>query len=224
VTSGRWTAYASRRQQEISVRSALVSKSTASALVRALQSHEGRYYHRLPYSDEQDNDISNGNYILRGWIFELGRDEEGLDKFDWWAADVGHRTLAPSENIVALLGLEADATGRTWQLDGTVACVSEIWSERSPDEDGRHDHGRRVIAHPSLIDALLKETNMSLVVEVRAERRRAYSRYDSLRESEGRDARSTTQIILFEEGKEPVSVRSDPKPRPQTRRRSKGRR
>ncbi|MGO3891356.1 MAG: NACHT domain-containing protein [Paenalcaligenes sp.] len=224
VTSGRWAVCASRRQQKISVRSALVSKDTAPALVRALQSHEDRYDHRLPYSDEQESDISNGNYILRGWIFELGRDEEGLDKFDGWAADVGHRTLAPSENIVALLGLEADATGRTWQLDGTVACVSEIWSEGSPDEDGRHDHGRRVIAHPSLIDSLLKETNMSLVVEVRAERRRAYSRYDSLRESEVRDARSTTQIILFEEGKEPVSVRSDLKPRPQARRRSKGRR
>lgn len=224
VMSGRWTAYASRRQQEISVRSALVSKGTAPALVRTLQSHEDGYYHRLPYFDEQDNDVSNGNYILRGWISELGRDEEGLDKFDEWAADVGHRTLAPSENIVALLGLEADATGRTWQLDGTVACVSEIWSEGSPDEDGRHVHGRRVIAHPSLIDGLLKKTNMSLVVEVRAERRRAYSRYDSLQESEGRDARSTTQIILFEEGKEPASVRSNPKPRPQARRRSKGRR
>jgi hypothetical protein len=224
VASGRWMAYASRRQQEISVRSAFVSKGTAPALVRALQSHEGRYFHRLPYSDEQDSDISNGNYVLKGWISELGRDEEGLDRFDAWAAEVGHRTLAPSQDIVAQMGLGADATGRTWHVDGTMACLSEIWSEGSPDEDGRHSHGRRLIIYPHLIDGLLKKAGMSLIVEVRAERQMAYSRYDSWRESEGRDARSTTQIILFEEGQEPVSVRSDPKPRPKARRRSKSRR
>jgi len=224
VASGRWTAYADRRQQVISVRSAFVSKGTALALVRALQSHEGRYFHRLPYSNEQDSELSNGNYILKGWVSDLGNDEEGLDEFDAWAADVEHRTLAPSQDIVAQMGLEADATDRNWYVDGITACTSEIWSEGLPDEDGRHSHGRRLIICPPFIDDLLRETGMSLIVEVRAERQMAYSRYDSWRESEGRDARSTTQIILFEEGKEPVSVRSDPKPRPKARRRSKGRR
>ncbi|GBQ30738.1 NACHT domain-containing protein [Gluconacetobacter azotocaptans] len=224
VASGRWTAYASRRRQEISVRSAFVSKETAPALVRALQNSEDRYFHRLPYSDEEDGELSKGNYLLKGWVSEFGRDEEGLDKFDAWAANVGHRTLAPSQNIVAQMGLEPDATDRTWQMNGTAAFSSEIWSEGSPDEDGQHSHGRRLLIHPPLIDGLLKKTGMSLIVEVRAERQMAYSRYDRWKEREGRDARSTTQIILFEEDKEPVSVRSDPKPRPQARRRSKGRR
>lgn len=222
VASGRWTAYASRRQQEISVRSALVSKSTAPALVRALQSHEG--FRRLPYSDEQGGELLNGNYLLKGWVSDLGSDEEGLDKFDAWAADVGHRTLAPSQYIVAQMSLEADATARTWKMNGTTAFSSEIWSEASPDEDGRHSHGRRLLIHPPLIDGLLKKTGMSLVVAVRAERQIAYSRFDNWKEREGRDVRSTTQIILFEEGNEPVSVRSHPKPRPKARRRSKGRR
>lgn len=224
VASGRWMTYASRRQQEISVRSAFVSKSTAPALIRALQSHQDRYYQRLPYAGERDGDISSGEYILKGWVSELGSEEEGLDKFDSWAADVGHRTLAPSQDIVPQMGLEADPAGRIWQMEGKIALSSEIWSESLPDEDGRHSHGRRLLIYPALIDGLLKKTGMSLVVEVRAERQMAYSRYDSWREREGRDARSTTQIILFEEGKEPVSVRSDPKPRQKARRRSKGRR
>lgn len=223
VAAGRWTAYAGTRQQEISVRSAFVTKGTAPALVRALQSNEDRYFHRLPYYGERDSEFSSGDYTLKGWVYELGRDEEGLDKFDAWAADIGHRTLAPSHDIVVQIGLEADATDRTWHLDGKMACVSEIWSEGSADEDGRHSHGRRLIVYPTFIDSLLKQIGMSLVVEVRAERQMAYSRYDSWREREGRDARSTTQIILLEEGKEPVSVRSDPKPRPQARRRSKSR-
>lgn len=224
VTSGRWTTYASRRRQDISVRSAMVSKGTAPALVRALQSHEGRYFHRLSYADEADGELSSANYILKGWVSDLGREEEGLDKFDAWAADIEHRTLAPSQSIIAQMGLEADATERTWQMNGMAALSSEIWSEGPPDEDGRRSHGRRLLAHPHFMDSLLKKTGMSLVVEVRAERQMAYSRYDSWRESEGRDARSTTQVILFEEGKEPVSVRSDPKPRPKARRRSKSRR
>ncbi len=222
VASGRWTAYAGRRQQEISVRSAFVSKGTAPALVRALQSNGGRYFHRLPYSGDQDGELSTENYILKGWVSELGGEEEGLDKFDAWAADVGHRTLAPSRNIVAQMGVEAGPTGRTWQMNGTTAFSSEIWSEGSPDEDGRHNHGRRLIIHPPLVDGLLKKTGMSLILEVRAERQMAYSRHDSWRESEGRDVTSTTQIILFEDGEEPVSVRSDPKPRPKARRRTKG--
>ncbi len=224
VASGRWTTYAGRRQQEISVRSAFVSKGTAPALVRALQSHQDRYYHRLPYSDEREGNISNGKYILKGWVSELGSEEEGLDKFDSWAADVGHRTLAPSKAIVAQIDLEADATGRTWQLGSTMACLSEIWSAGPPDEDGRHSQGRRLVVYPAFIDSLLKKTGMSLIVELRAERQMAYSRYDSWQEREGRDARSTTQIILFEEGKKPICVRSDPQPRPKTRRRSKKRR
>lgn len=120
------------------------------------------------------------------------------------------------------MGVEAGPTGRTWQMNGTTAFSSEIWSEGSPDEDGRHNHGRRLIIHPPLVDGLLKKTGMSLILEVRAERQMAYSRHDSWRESEGRDVTSTTQIILFEDGEEPVSVRSDPKPRPKARRRTKG--
>jgi len=224
VASGRWTTYASRRQQEISVRSAFVSKSTAPALIRALQSHQDRYYQRLPYAGERDGDISSGEYILKGWVSEFGSEEEGLDKFDSLAASVGRRTLVPSQDIAARMGLEADPTGRIWQMEGKIALYSEIWSEGLPDEDGRHSHGRRLLIYPALIDGLLKKTGMSLVVEVRAERQMAYSRYDTWREREGRDARSTTQIILFEEGKEPVSVRSDPKPRQKARRRSKDRR
>ncbi|MBL8646294.1 MAG: hypothetical protein JNL46_03500 [Sphingosinicella sp.] len=224
VASGRWTTYASKRQQEISVRSAFVSKGMAPALIRALQGQEGRYYHRLPYSDGQEGCVSNGNYILKGWVSELGSEEEGLDKFDSWAADVGHRILAPSQDIAAQMGLEPDATKRTWRMGGEITLSSEIWSEGLPDEDGRHGYGRRLLICSPFIDRLLKKTGMSLVVEVRAERRMAYSRYDSWREREGCDARSTKQIILFEEGKKPVSVRSDPKPRPKARRRSKSRR
>lgn len=224
VAAGRWTAYASRRQQDISIRSALVSKATAPALVRALQSHEGRYFHRLSYSDEEDSELANANYIAKGWVSDLGREEEGLDKFDAWAAHIEHRTLAPLQYMIAQMGLEAEASDRAWKMNGITALSSEIWSEGPPDEDGRHSHGRRLLIHPHFMDGLLKKSGMSLVVEVRAERQMAYSRYDSWREREGRDARSTTQIILFEEGKEPISVRSDPKPRPKARRRSKGRR
>lgn len=220
VVSGQWTAYAGRRLQDISVRSAFVSKGTARSLVRALTSHEGRYFHRLPYSNEGDSELSNGNYILKGWVSELGREEEGLDKFDSWAADVGHRTFAPSQDIVVQMGMEGDPTDRTWHVDGRTACLSEIWSEGSPDEDGRQSHGRRLIAYTPFIDGLLKNTDMSLVVAVEVERRIAYSRYESWQEREGRDASSNTEIILFEQDKEPICVRSDPKPRSKARRRS----
>jgi len=224
VASGRWTVYASRRQQEISVNSALVKKGTARALVRALQSHGGGYVHRLPYYEDENGELLKGNYVLKGWVSEVGSEEKGLDEFDAWAAGVGHRTLAPSQAIISQMGLVADAIGRNWSVDGIVAFSSEIWSERPCDEDGRQSHGRRLIASPALVDSLIKKTGMSLIIEVEVKRQLAYSRYDGLREKNGQDANSITQIILFEKGKEPVSVRSNSKPRPKTRNRSHKRR
>lgn len=219
VVSGYWTSYSGDRQQVVSVSSALASSDRSEALVRALKTAGDPQDFKVPnFGDSLE--INRPGFVFKGWVGN-GCDERALDEYDWWAASIRPSVLAPAAPFTRGLHLTPDKSDRVW-ADGTgyPQLRSQTWSDGVDDEDEhRNGEGRRLLATPELLEALMRSAGLDLVVEVNLRRRLVQSRY--AREREGEIARKVTEIVLFRPGREPWRVPFDPRARPSASRRTR---
>ena len=165
------------------------------ALARALQLTDGNNY-RLP-DFRDDFEINKFGYVMQGWVAESGNDRR-LDRRDSWSADMRSRDFGPGGPYAALIGLTPSVDGRFWRdAAGRVEMHSQIWSEGRETDDTHYGGGHRLLITRSGVRRLLKEADMSLIVEVRLKRDFIYTRYDYDRKDRpsGRDIR---QIFLID--------------------------
>jgi hypothetical protein len=162
---GRWTARTGRLLRTVDVSSALVSRSTAPALVRALQTAEDPNDYRLPNADDSF-EIGTINYVLRGWI-EYQDAAADFDAQDYWAADLSLGALRPGAWAIERLGLQADRLGRVWSVDDQALWIRrQSWSTGERYGDEEQDRGDRLLASPTLLNELCTRTGMTLLREV----------------------------------------------------------
>jgi hypothetical protein len=159
------------RSESISVRSALVTPSTARALLVALQTAPSVRAFRLPAQADMDDQYAVDGYELTGWI-EDRELLEGRDSDDPYAASIRYPPPHPSEQISAQLELVPDEDLRIWSRNGRTAARSTIWNE--PDTRYQRDTGKqgdRLDVDRDVLTDMLKLTGRSLIVEVMIERR-----------------------------------------------------
>ncbi len=162
---GRWTARSGALLRCITVASALVSRRTAPALVRALLTVEDPHDYRLPDSDEHF-EIGVPGYVLRGWVSDNDAVAD-FDARDPWAGDLRLGTLKPRSWIANRLDLNGDEESGRWTgADPTFFMRRQSWSigERHGDEE--HDRGDRLLASRAMIDKICGTTGMALLCEV----------------------------------------------------------
>ena len=99
---------------------------------------------------------------------------------------------------------------------------SQVWSEGVDDEeDRRNGGGRRLLATPGCLDALMLATGLDLIVEVTLTRKNTRARY--AREEEDEVAQKVTEIVLFRPGHPAWRIPFRPGPRPGAGRRTRSR-
>jgi hypothetical protein len=126
VLWGDWSSGETDSNETVSVRSALVSRIGAEALVAALQTAPELGRFGLPSAGDGE-DLEAGALKLSGWVTDEHVSAR-LDKGDPWAEDVYYPGPVPSEDSTAKLGLSASADGRVWTT-GTEGFVrSETWT------------------------------------------------------------------------------------------------
>lgn len=201
--------------------SALASRDRSAALVRALRTAGDPHDFKVP-EFEDSLEIDRQGYAFKGWVRD-GNEDRGLDEYDPWAAGVSPRVLAPAEPFVLGLELRPDLGERRW-LDGKgrVQLRSQVWSDGVDDEDDRRNGGGRLlVATPACLDALMRSTDMDLIVEVSLTQKTVQGRY--ARERDAEIAGKITEIVLFRPGCPPWRVPFSPGPRPGARRRTRSR-
>lgn len=125
VLWGHWTGGEKDHNETISIRSTLVSRAGAEALVAALQTapEPGRFV--LPSAGADDLEV--GPQKLEGWV----TDEQvsaRLDERDPWAEGLHYPGPTPSAATIAKLGLAASTDGRTWAAGTDGLLRSETWT------------------------------------------------------------------------------------------------
>jgi hypothetical protein len=176
-----------KREENVSIDTALVSTGTASALARALQSASNSHDFRIP-PEGDDLQVDDPPYRLQGWITndESDRRFDGRDPLRYEVSTVRER---PGVDVSTVLDLRpVKGTRPTWiDKNGESAFRYRAWcDEPSPEED---DHGRRMRSDgwclsisPNALQSYLKAKGMDLVCKVSIDRslRSGYSRsYDS---------------------------------------------
>jgi len=169
-----WKAIHGEREEVVHVSTALVSSNRAQALLRAYQTASDPHDYRVPSSND-DAEIDEGAYRLRGWI-ESRSDSSGVDDTDPWAAGISHPPQVPAQFVRDLLNLSADEDLRTWHsnCDASVpAMTCQVWNSGpgDRDSDSEGENGSRLVASRATVELVLAKTGMALIAKVSIERR-----------------------------------------------------
>lgn len=177
---GDWSAHSGSREENVQIKSALVSRSRSEALLRALQTARARDYAIPLATDELE--IDHGDFQLRGWIAERSY-REGLDTSDPWAGKISYPPPEPAQFVIDLMRLQADFERRTWSASlagqDPAAMWAEIWGQwREHRDEEEPENGNRLQASLGFIVDLLRRVDSDMIVKVQLERRNRYPHYE----------------------------------------------
>lgn len=175
-------SYNEDRDERVSIRSALVSKITSKALVRALSTALDHRDYQIPnYSARLE--INHDDYKLIGWVCSSDKDIE-LDKNDPWGARIDFPLYSPSNEIVKEFELKPIDKNRKWKnLSGDTVFKSIVWADNPMTDDPYlRDSGRKLFISKKYLLNYLKKSEFDLIVEVTINRGIKKYSYDYKRE------------------------------------------
>ncbi len=198
VISGRWTEPSVYGEETISVSSTLSAPATSEALVRALQSVSDPDSFAFP-ERRFDRGRAVPNRFRMSGLTVARHAPSGLDRYDPLSGRIDYPPPEPRPALLRLLDLHAEDDGRVWRSAALGAAFRSqlwgYWNERDPHSD--RDKGRRLVAAPTAIDALLQRTERDLVIWVRVQRISERHRHD---DSEARDRRTVGRAYVLRAG------------------------
>lgn len=126
---GHWDGGDTDHAETVSVRSALVARGGAEALLAALQTSPdpGRFV--LPDASPEDrDDLDAGPLKLVGWVTDDSLPAR-LDEEDPWGEHLHFPGPSPSVDAIARLGLAVSIDGRSWTTGSDGLLRGETWTQ-----------------------------------------------------------------------------------------------
>lgn len=128
VLWGSWTGYTDDSYEIISIRSSLVSRKNAKALIAALQTSSDTDRFFLPEAESERN-IHYGEMRMRGWVIDIPLSTR-LDEGDPWSEGLHYPGPRPSEEVIEKIGLQPSQDGRFWSVESNKVLRSETWTQK----------------------------------------------------------------------------------------------
>ena len=158
------------RSETVLVTSALVARTSARSLLRAMQTAPDFHAFRLPDGADSDFSSTIAGFELTSWTEEHGH-SMGLDSKDPFASGMHFPPERPSTVLTALAELSPDADMRIWHNEeGHVVFSSSVWDES---DGGTRPHGAagyQLVIDRASLPALLRRLDRWLIVEVQIKR------------------------------------------------------
>lgn len=183
--------------KDIRIRSSLVSPETSNALWRSLKCAESSYSYHLPNANNEQFEIDEDNFQLKGWISETETDLSNFDD-DLWGASLRYEITQPSREIISLMNLSSDLLRKNWFYENKKVINLSIWGEYK-NEDYEYSNGYKLKVNKHFIFDMLNKINMDMIISVDIDRRHKYSSYAYKQDSEGLDEYlpSSKQVYLM---------------------------
>ncbi|MGB5830952.1 MAG: hypothetical protein WBG92_03055, partial [Thiohalocapsa sp.] len=126
VLWGYWTGGERDARETVSVRSALVCRAGAEALMATLQTAADLDRFGLPYAGAIEG-LEIGPLKVVGWVTDESTSAR-LDEHDPWSEGLRYPGPAPSDSIIEAMGLAASADGRTWTAGTEGMLRGQTWT------------------------------------------------------------------------------------------------
>ena len=159
------------------VSTALASGGTVKNLLSALLSCNDFHYYKLPEYGNEDFDVEDIDFKLKGWISE-SHEYKKLDESDPHAAELQFPSNEIAQEYLDFLGLRFDSvTGQIVDNNDSMCGYRELWT--TPKSDDRHQerffrHGSRIYLSLETLQRLCEKNMMALVFKVQIQRRKSY--------------------------------------------------
>ena len=195
VVNGSWERRLSDRNERVSVASALVEPATGRSLLRALQTVDDPWGHKLPDEDEDRWEISEGPFRLFGWL-RRSDGHGGIDDKDPFRGYASNINSYPGNRVSVACNLTRDAGGRPFWSNSQAErpmFIFEAWGEPDENNEGYQEGigvaGQRLLAHKDQLLNFLRNQGLDLIIEVEVTRSgrktRRYSGEENKRSPEG---------------------------------------
>lgn len=194
---GGWVETNSERTESISIASALVSKGTSDALMRALETCSDPYDYKLPDYKEENMEIKSDIFTLIGWIKRESISKR-LDEYDPFADNIDYPPYEIGSEIISKMNLSAKDDLKIWYspISPSPSLKCEIWSSHRAGRDENPDHaGKRLKASLEFLKYLCSTIDCELIIVVGIERNIAY-KYQS-REKEYEYLKPKHKILIL---------------------------
>lgn len=171
--------------KDIRIRSSLVNPKTSDALWRSLQSDESNYFYHLPNADNEQFEIDEDHFKLKGWISESENELTNFDD-DLWAASLRYKFTKPSKEIISLMDLIPDPLEKNWFKENKKVMNLTIWGQYK-NENYEDSNGYKLKVNKKFILELLEIMDVDMIISVDIDRRYKYGSYQSKEDKKGLD-------------------------------------
>ncbi|WP_268125464.1 hypothetical protein [Roseivirga pacifica] len=171
VVKGGWTERDQTRSETYTVSSALVSRSTSEALLKALATCSNPRDYKLPDYEEDIMEINFGRFKLIGWVHNP-YSSKGIDQFDPYGDGIDYPPFAPGEIFLEKLDLSQDSNGLIWYSAGNDQVLKcDAWSG-APDgyDEEPSQSGMQLSASLTLLKKLCQAYDCDLIIDVNISR------------------------------------------------------
>lgn len=193
----------------VTVDSALVSPSTAGALVRALQTVDDPLDYYLPSLSDHLG-IDAPPYRLKGWLDDEHSDS-GIDQRDPLRYNVGAIRSSPSSQVVSALNLEFVCenapkwvqAGRGNEVFGYESWSDVRWDdyeERPSYDNDIRSSGWRLRVDREALESFLKKTGFDLLVKIQIDRKNKGYEYSQYDQKEAKKSKFDRLVLLRRDG------------------------
>ena len=199
----------SKHCSTVRISSSLVNIDTGLSLIRALQTSDDSHDYRLPPANNEF-EIDDGPYLLRGWISEHSGDSR-LDEKDTFNHGVRMIESIPSEEVVKVLGLRQSSSYPVSWIDASGAdrvLVYEAWGDIEDDSRQKEyiydenviSNGQRLNISSHYLKKYLNEVDLDLILEVEITRRASKDGITEYNEDSKKEARYARLYLLKRTG------------------------
>lgn len=209
IVGGGTSKYFGVNQESISVKSSLVSKKGAEALLRALQTAKDSYDYSIPYEevdeDEYDKKTTDENgFCIKGWLIDVTSRYEGLDSHDSLYNKTSKGYIKFGKIVHKYFKIQYDNFYKNGYIETQPISLFENWNEIS-DEDLRYRKYNRDIesagslfkVKSNFILSLLKTLDKSLLIRCIVERQLEERKY---RERYGNNSNQVKLYLIKPDG------------------------
>lgn len=158
------------QNETVSIHSALVTPSTAPALLKALQTSPDKHAYRIPDTTDSEFSFSTPGYELTGWIEPSGH-AHGRDQQDPFAKSVDYPPIRPTQALPPLAALVGDADLRLWSDGESIAIEQTTWDDFLDERQTTGSSGNNLVANCAWLAGVLAKLDRWLLVEVEIKRR-----------------------------------------------------
>jgi hypothetical protein len=173
VVDGSLYRYVCDDYEHVDIYSALVSPSTAQALLHALHNSRHPHDYRVPHVDDEleiSETLGGVQFSFKGWIEDKFSDSEGIDQHDPFRYHLKNVARRPGSMFAKKMGVTSTGGSETAfrsRESGLVVAQYELWDDC---RRGRYEHefrteGNRLWMDIGQVCEYLRKGNWSLLLK-----------------------------------------------------------